>query len=329
MVEVKSINSLMKYMRDEHNIKIEGSTHKNKLRNMGYYHGFKGYRFIKESKNTLKFNNFNEIIAMNKLDADLKSIIYPKIMLIETSIKNRVLENILLDCKKSDFNSIYEQALTGYKEFKKTNERKGKLINRLKLRDQILSSLTREFSKGKKVIEHFYSKELNVPIWAIFEVITMGELGNFISCLKKELRVKISKDINLNTSVDTNGILLQNIIFLLKDLRNAVAHNNIVFDIRFKTSNANEKLKKAFSFDIGINYDENDNFFTNIFDYVILIIYLLKGLGISKKELKKFISDFESITEEFRNNIDVSIYNRIFTSSLKYRIKIIKEFIKK
>jgi len=39
MSQVKSTNSLMKYLRDKHNINISGSNQKRKLRNVGYYHG--------------------------------------------------------------------------------------------------------------------------------------------------------------------------------------------------------------------------------------------------------------------------------------------------
>lgn len=42
----KSINALMAYMRDEKGLSISGSSDKKKLRYMGYFHGYKGYRFI-------------------------------------------------------------------------------------------------------------------------------------------------------------------------------------------------------------------------------------------------------------------------------------------
>lgn len=42
----KSINGLMKYMRDEKHIKINGSSKKLQLRNMCYYHRHKGYLYI-------------------------------------------------------------------------------------------------------------------------------------------------------------------------------------------------------------------------------------------------------------------------------------------
>lgn len=41
----KSINALMAYMRDEKGLSISGSSDKKKLRYMGYFHGYKGYRF--------------------------------------------------------------------------------------------------------------------------------------------------------------------------------------------------------------------------------------------------------------------------------------------
>ena len=58
--KVLSINGLMKHMRDKHNINIGGTPDKVKLRNIGYFHGYKGYRFIKNTSNKLTFNNFDE-----------------------------------------------------------------------------------------------------------------------------------------------------------------------------------------------------------------------------------------------------------------------------
>ena len=40
-----SINQLMKYLRNHHQIAVK-SNQSQALRNIGYYHGYKGYRFI-------------------------------------------------------------------------------------------------------------------------------------------------------------------------------------------------------------------------------------------------------------------------------------------
>lgn len=45
-MKVKTTNALMKYLRDSHNISIGNSKDKRNLINIGYYHGYKGYRYI-------------------------------------------------------------------------------------------------------------------------------------------------------------------------------------------------------------------------------------------------------------------------------------------
>lgn len=210
MGDVKSINGLMKHMRDKHNIKIgagvhKSGSHKKDLSNIGYYHGYKGYRFIKNINNIIDFNDFNEVVNINKFDMDLKALIYPKIMFLETAIKNHTLETIFNHIKKSDFESIYDNILVSYKEIKRCDFRSNEsyqigykkgLSKRLKLRTEVYSNLHRNFNSDTTVIQHFYNNNRDVPIWAIFEVITMGTLGDFISNMKKEAREDLSKSIN-------------------------------------------------------------------------------------------------------------------------------------
>ena len=45
-MKIKTTNALMKYLRENHNMIINGSKDKRNLINMGYYHGYKGYRYI-------------------------------------------------------------------------------------------------------------------------------------------------------------------------------------------------------------------------------------------------------------------------------------------
>ena len=74
-----SIYQLMKYLRNTHHINVK-SSQTQALRNMGYYHGFKGYRFIREDTNRVNFSSLDEIIALNKYDMRLKTVLYPKVM---------------------------------------------------------------------------------------------------------------------------------------------------------------------------------------------------------------------------------------------------------
>ena len=93
----KSVDGLMRYLRDKKGISISGSTQKRKLRNIGYYHGYKGFRFIGKSTNAIPYTDFKELMAIYEFDMQLKSLLYPQLMFIETALKNYVLEEILLE----------------------------------------------------------------------------------------------------------------------------------------------------------------------------------------------------------------------------------------
>jgi len=113
----KSVDGLMRYLRDKKGISISGSTQKRKLRNIGYYHGYKGFRFIGKSTNAIPYTDFKELMAIYEFDMQLKSLLYPQLMFIETALKNYVLEEILLEGNSDNFNYIYTKLLTDYTRF--------------------------------------------------------------------------------------------------------------------------------------------------------------------------------------------------------------------
>ena len=99
----KSINALMVYMRDVKGVKVSGSGDKKKLRYMGYFHGYKGYRYHNNPTNTYTFDSFDEVQAIYDFDMALKTIFYPEIMFLETALKNYVLEVVLKETKSNTF----------------------------------------------------------------------------------------------------------------------------------------------------------------------------------------------------------------------------------
>ena len=46
--------------------------------------------------------------------------------------------------------------------------------HRMSVQNNIYSSLSRSYNNNNKIVSHFYSKDKHVPIWAIFEIITLG-----------------------------------------------------------------------------------------------------------------------------------------------------------
>lgn len=73
---------------------------------------------------------------------------------------------------------------------------------------------------------------------------TLGNFGVFYSCLKGSVRQSISDDLKLPNNYDGPG-LLERTIFVLKDLRNAIAHNSAVYDVRFKRAKVEISLARC------------------------------------------------------------------------------------
>lgn len=326
MSNIKSINGLMKYLREQHNIQIGGSNHKQQLKSVGYFHGYKGYRYIKKPKNKVKFNNFDEIMSIIDFDNKVKALLYPQVMFIETALKSYALEIVIKEGKTENFSEIYSNLMTDYKNYSnQSNNYKDAYKRRMDTYNRIQNVIANSYASDNNIVSHYLKNDESVPIWAIFEIITLGEFGNLISTFNLNTRKSISKDIGLNIAFDSSGKLVENIIFLIKDLRNAIAHNNVVFDTRFRTRNINKTLQKALAYDTGI---QGINF-TSITDYIILVVYILKKLNKTNNELNKNINEFIKITDTLKLNIPQPVYDQIILTNDLQKLQKLKNFLKK
>lgn len=323
-MRVKTTNALMKYLRDTHNISISDSKDKRNLINIGYYHGYKGYRYINNPQNRIAIKDFKEIVSIVNFDSKLKSLLYPQLMQIETISKNIVLQLLVEEYSTDEFNEIYEKGITDYKNSSPKDYRE-KMKQRLGVQNSIYSALSRSYNNNNKIVSHFYSKDKHVPIWGIFEIITLGTFADLIKSLEFKARKKIDIEMGLNIAYDTDARFPEKIIYLIKALRNSVAHNDVVFDVRFKDSNINSTLCKYIENEIGCtNVD-----FNTITDYILIIALLLKKYKFPKTELNRFITDYENIIEEFRNNIPFNIYSQVVHTDTKTKLTQLRKYIKK
>ena len=146
-----SFSGLVNYLKNKHSITIAKSQER-ELRNIGYYHGYKGYRFIRDSSNKIPFTNLKEISTLNKFDLDLKTLMYPKIMYIETALKSFFIESVLDDAQSEKMADIYSRTVTEYKEYQKGSKKYGEAFRkRMNLQMKIDSALIRDYQKGKEI----------------------------------------------------------------------------------------------------------------------------------------------------------------------------------
>jgi abortive infection bacteriophage resistance protein len=138
-----------------------------------------------------------------------------------------------------------------------------------------------------------------IPIWAIFESLTLGEFGTFFACSNSNVKLKTSSILHLPSNIDTDGKITEYIIYAIKDLRNAIAHNNTIFDARFQTSTINNRLVFLLETEVGITGLD----FKYIYAYIVLITYVLRKMGDTKTSCKHFITEFIFISWPYELSI--------------------------
>lgn len=323
----KSLDGLMRHLRNN-GITISGSKQKLQLRNTGYYHGYKGYRFFLTSTNRLPFVSYEEVYATIRYDSQLKNLLYGKMMFIETAVKNVALESILKHAGSESIRAMYDRTLSSYKNSPSgyTREQKKRAQqNKLKLEGMIHTNLTKAYRSDNPKITHFYDSisYSGVPLWALFEIMTMGDFGFLLSCLNYDVRNDISHQLGINVSADTDRQLVYKYIYTLKDLRNAIAHNDVVFDARFRRIDPTRAMRRCLEIEIGLQYVN----FKTIGDYIILMCYFLKMLGVTKTEIRAFIREYERITKDFCKTVNPSVAKMVVRHDLFSRIGVLNKYI--
>lgn len=322
----KTINGLLKYMRDKKDISINGSKEKKQLMNIGYFHGYKGYRFVRNPEQELKYNDFSELMAVYEFDMHIKSILYPYIMSIETAFKSHAIETCIELCS-NDFVEIYDKLLNKYTKYN-TDLKKYKHSLKLKhkIRNIVYTSISEQYSRESqegqedtnKMITHYQHQGKPVPIWALLEILTLGQFGIFVETMDDNTSIKLAENLKLYYSnIDQNGRIIEMLVYFLTDLRNAIAHNSVVFDCRFIKSNP-QMIKRFVKEETGIEAE-----FKSFDDFIALIVGLLLKLEYSRTEVKRLIRSYVDNAEKLRAKVPIEIYNKILGTETKKKMEIL------
>lgn len=309
-------NSLMRHMRKT-GIQIAGSNQKRHLQLTGYYHGYKGYRFNKEPENLIPYKSYSEMRHVIDFDESIKSIMYLPLMQLESAIKSISCEKITSYIKSSLFTDVFDKAMlnANYEERK----------NKLRCRDNVYATLTRRFNDKSKIVCHYYNNDQSIPLWAIFEEMTLGDLSTLIERLKPSIKMEISSELGIPSALNTDGSLLPKFILKVKDLRNAIAHNRVVFDGRYSGFKARNSLCTAIVQDTGIPNIRLDS----VVDDIILIIFLMKNLRFNKTQLLKTVSQLITEIEKLFSKVDFMLYKEIMPSDAHKKLVALKKYVSK
>lgn len=321
-----SINSLMKHMRTNHGMEdLRGSDRKILLRNMGYFHGYKGFRFVRKPKNAIPLPSFDALMDIYGFDSAIKAAIYPEIMFIETAVKNIVLARILENIEDPGLATFLRRGLRTCRD---AGGRvvSGQMREKLKLKSQLQNIVRRSYKND--LVKHYVDRDDDAPVWSIFEVMTLGDLTSVCRSLPDETLAEIASDLGFSHA---NPGIVVDIVETIRPLRNAVAHNGVVFDSRFsqsvKYTNPDRNLAavgELLDEDLSIGYRLN---FNSIVDYIVLLAYLLTLLTYQKKRSREFLRKCLRELEKLESAVGVDTYMMIVGSGDRQKYRFIEGFI--
>lgn len=318
----QTINGLMRHLRNNCNIQISGSYQKQQLISYGYYHGYKGYRFVRNNNNRLPYTDFGEVVAVIEYDNNLKAALYPELMFIETAIKNIVCNESVSGLKSATFEHIYQNRMMD-------NTANTRLqAKRLKLRNAVYSKLSTRYhdeeGKDNQMVRHFYNRGEDAPLWVVFEILYLSDLASFFECLNETMREDILTQLNmLDISIDTNKTLLSSMLYALKALRNSVAHNNIIFDTRFKDRKINTILKKWVEKETSI---QNISLYSLI-DYIIIVCCILKRVDFSETRATNLLEKYKAENQLLSSKVTPAIYQSLIQQNVSIKIAKLEAYL--
>ena len=147
-------------------------------------------------------------------------------MLVETALKKfglsiRLQQNLVVGQR------IYQNInqLVTWTILKTTKKYSYKLDQYNETRQNILDTID-YYSDKNEVIKHYLKSDYQIPLWAYFEVITLGQFSRFLGSLTKSSREKLNQDF---TIIPNRSNSLELVVNALIELRNATMHNSAIF----------------------------------------------------------------------------------------------------
>lgn len=296
----KTLNALMRHIRDDANIDIGGSGDKKALAHIGYFHGYKGYRWSGHPSTRIPYSSFAELRAVLDFDTKLKALFYPVLMRLEMTMKNLALVDMLEAAGSSSLRDIYSRLMPGTK----AKQRSGKL----EVIHANNEALLRAYNRKNPIARHYYdSPHEAVPIWGLMEIITLGHFARLLEQIDDAVLSDVAQRWGIHGRY---GDLVPHLVFAVTDLRNAVAHNGTVFDTRFSTGSIRKKVPELLRREIGLVPPVRLEFRT-MTDYVVLVVYLACCMGFPKREVAALIRQYTALTDELRGRVPVRVFDMI------------------
>lgn len=280
------------------------------LKKYGFYHVFNSIEQKSIRNNNVQKDISNTILIFNS-DIEIRSILFPVIMEIEGFLKQRY-NDVIVD------ELISQSTLDPhYNYFVQYCIKQNKNIDAKKILFQCSNH-------SNKIVSHHFNKHKDIPIWGYIELLSFGNFKKIFTYSTHDVFIKFDKKCKFVNSVGSqfsyvhNNSILEYFFDPLYEIRNNLAHNQPIIDIRFKKQEYKNTVLSKFIYDlldnyanrIGSSHRANRNItynFSCITDYLILIYLLYVNLNESNSLSIRVI---EYLNNKILNN-DVNLHTKI------------------
>lgn len=200
----------------------------------GYFPLTNGYKEAYKNPVTNQFQDgvtFEDIYELYQFDNDLRSIFIKYILMAERNIKSSLSYHFCLvyGDMQNDYLDISHYDYSGKKKIV--------IQNMLKIMKGQLRS-----DSDYVYIRHYMMKYKYVPLWVLFNVLTIGQLSKIYSCQKGRVQIQVCQDFG---PIKINE--MTKMLAVMTKFRNVCAHNDRLFDFRTKDALCDMKIHERLS----------------------------------------------------------------------------------
>lgn len=230
--------------------------------------GYNDFFMINNDRKTNKYKNIsnsNGIIELFNFDRYISKLLLGDIQNIERKISTSIaytLSSIMKENNVNDgrlFNLSYDH-VTIKKIFKIQNKNEGEWK---KIQKNILKNLNLK----EKIFNNANQDIKEIPVWSLVIHLSFGSLIYLLKIMNKNIFYKIMENSNLKNYNDLSNKEMIEIFDILKNVRNRICHNNVLYNITI--SDKNNKINSINKF---INQDKKPN----LYSLVLIILKLEK-----------------------------------------------------
>ena len=290
------------------------------LESNNYYNIINGYKsgFLSSTLPEKYRSNvtYEDIFSLYDFDKWLKFTTLPILLSIETTLKAII---------SYEFAKAHDAI--SYKKIENYN------TDRSYIRDEVIQTFKAvktnalnpylQSDKRYDCIRHYVNKNRKVPIWVMFNVITLGTVSKFYSSLLPETKNAIAKHLSTMYTVNISSQDLSSFIRIVTEVRNMCAHNQRLTSYTpvVTISKKNELIQKL------LVEDNETKDLHNLSYLFITLAFLMPSNDFSNyltmliNKLKEFLSDdvliwsmqFRSLNFKFSTliPIDAFVKNRL------------------